>query len=61
MIENFEKAEDLFVAGSQDFEAGRFEDAEGKFQSSLALLPGRVSTLTNLAATRIKLSPPEEL
>jgi predicted TPR repeat methyltransferase len=60
MIENFEKAKDLFVEGVRDFEVGRFEDAEGKFQSSLALLPGRVSTLTNLAATLIKLSRPHE-
>lgn len=60
MIEKFEKAKNLFVEGVLDFEAGRFDAAEKKFQSSLAWLPGRVSTLTNLAATRIKLSRPEE-
>ena len=60
MIENFEKAKNLFVEGVRDFEAGRFADAAEKFQSSLALLPGRVSTLTNLAATQIELSRPEE-
>jgi predicted TPR repeat methyltransferase len=60
MNEDFEKAKNLFVEGVRDFEAARFEDAEKKFQSSLALLPGRVSTLTNLAATRIRLSRPAE-
>jgi predicted TPR repeat methyltransferase len=60
MNESFEKAKNLFVEGVSDFEAGRFEDAEAKFRSSLALVPGRVSTLTNLAAVRIKLSRPAE-
>ena len=60
MSEAFDQAGDFFVGGIEDFEAGRFEDAEKKFQTSLALLPGRVSTLTNLAATWIKLSRPEE-
>lgn len=47
MIENFEKAKDLFVEGVRDFEVGRFEDAEGKFQSSLAVqeLTGRRNLL----------------
>jgi len=60
MSEHFEKAKELFVEGIQCFEAGRFAEAEQKFQASLALVPGRASTLTNLAVTRIKLSRPEE-
>ena len=56
MNENFEAARTLFVEGVNDFEAGRLDAAEAKFQASLALLPGRVSTLTNLAATQIKLA-----
>ena len=59
MNENFQKARELFFQGVADFEAGRFEAARGKFESSLALVPGRGSTLTNLAATHIKLSRPE--
>ncbi len=57
--ENFEQARALFVQGVEDFEAGRFDAAEGKFQASLVLVPGRVSTLTNLAATLIKLARSE--
>lgn len=57
---SFEKARNLFVEGVQDFEAGCFEAALGKFQSSLVLLPGRVSTLNNLAATLTRLSRPDE-
>ena len=59
MNENFQKAKDLFVQGITDFEAGRLDAAEAKFQSSLLLVPGRVSTLTNLAATLVKLGRPE--
>ena len=59
MNENFQNARDLFVQGIEDSEAGRLVAAEAKFQSSLLLLPGRVSTLTNLAATLIKLGRPE--
>lgn len=50
----------LFVEGLGCHEAGRFEDAERCYLASLALLPGRVSTLVNLAATRIELSRPQE-
>lgn len=52
----FEEARQLFVDGLVCFETGRFEDAEQCFLASLRLLPGRVSTLVNLAATQIKLS-----
>jgi predicted TPR repeat methyltransferase len=60
MNESFESARRLFVEGVQDFEAGRFAGAEKKFRSSIALLPGRVSTLANLGATLIELSRPDE-
>ncbi|HSV53896.1 MAG TPA: tetratricopeptide repeat protein [Burkholderiaceae bacterium] len=57
---DFAKARDLFLAGVQDFEANRFAQAEGGFRASLALLPGRASTLTNLGATLVRLARPEE-
>lgn len=57
---DFARARDLFIAGVQQFEAGRFEAAEQHFRASLALLPGRASTLTNLGATLLKRAQPEE-
>ena len=59
MSENFETARDLFAQGVEDFEAGRFAAAESNFQRSLQLVPGRVSTLTNLAGAQIRLSQPQ--
>lgn len=59
MNNSFEQARNLFVQGIADFEAGRFGVAEQNFQASLVLLPGRVSTLTNLAAAQIILAQPE--
>jgi predicted TPR repeat methyltransferase len=52
---NFEQARDFFQRGIVHYEAGRFEQAERDFAASLALVPGRVSTLTNLGAARLKL------
>lgn len=60
MNRDFETAKKHFVDGVAAFEAGRFADAEREFLVSLALVPARVSTLANLAATRIKLSRPAE-
>ena len=60
VADNFESARALFVDGVQDFEAGRCAAADEKFAASLALLPGRVSTMNNLAATRIKLGRTSE-
>lgn len=51
----FERARAAFVEGLRHFEAGRYVDAERAYEASLALLPGRVSTLTNLAATKLRL------
>ncbi|MBT2323619.1 tetratricopeptide repeat protein [Variovorax paradoxus] len=56
----FEQAKRLFLEGLSAFEAGCFEVAEQHFLSSLALLPGRVATLINLAATQLKLSRPQD-
>ena len=56
MTDPFAQAKALFLDGLACFEAARFEDAEQRFQASLAQVPGRVSTLINLAATRLKLS-----
>lgn len=55
----FEEAKALFFAGLASLEAGRFEQAERDFLAALVLVPGRVSTLVNLAATRLALSKPE--
>lgn len=60
MDANFEQARAFFIQGVQDYEAGRFEAAERQFSASLALLPGRPSTLTNLSAARLKLGRFEE-
>jgi predicted TPR repeat methyltransferase len=60
MSGNFDQARALFLEGVQDYEAGRFAQAERKFSGSLALLPGRPSTLTNLGAARLKLGRIEE-
>ncbi len=55
MDSNMAQARDFFLAGVGHYEAGRLEDAERQFAASLALLPGRLSTLMNLGATRLKL------
>jgi predicted TPR repeat methyltransferase len=55
----FEQAKLQFKNGLACFEAGRFQEADRHFEASLALLPGRVSTLVNLAATRLKLDRPQ--
>ena len=58
--ETFERARAHFSAGNAAFETGRLADAEAHFLASLNALPGRPSTLVNLAATRLKLSRPAE-
>lgn len=57
---NFEQAKAFFLEGVRDCEAGRFDAAERRFAASLALLPGRPSTLTNLGAVRLKLGRAED-
>lgn len=56
----FEQAKDDFLAGLAHFEAGAFMHAEQRFRSSLAHVPGRVSTLVNLAATLLALDRPQD-
>lgn len=56
----FESARTLFLEGVRMYEAGRFADAEQRLQASLALLPGRASTLVNLGATRRALGRPAD-
>jgi predicted TPR repeat methyltransferase len=55
MADTFEQAKALFLRGLQYSEAGQYEDAEQQFEGSLALLPGRPSTLTNLGVARFRL------
>jgi predicted TPR repeat methyltransferase len=50
----FESAKQHFLDGLAAFEAGRWADAEHAFLASLERLPQRVSTLINLAATRLQ-------
>ena len=58
--ETFERARTQFVAGIEAFESGRLAEAEALFLASLEALPGRPSTLVNLAATRLNLGRPAE-
>lgn len=60
MSDPFEQARTQFLDGLAHFQAARFEAAKVCFEASLAVLPGRVSTLTNLGATHIKLGRPHE-
>ncbi|MEJ7687582.1 MAG: tetratricopeptide repeat protein [Variovorax sp.] len=58
--DSFGQAKQLFIDGLSAFEAGRFDAAEQLFKSSLTLLPGRISTLINIAATQLQLARPHE-
>jgi len=49
-----ERARALFFEGNECFAAGRFAEAEERFEASLALVPGRASTLANLGAARLR-------
>ena len=52
-MDNFEQAKQQFLEGIALLESGDCASAESLFKSSLELLPGRVSTLTNLSTTQI--------
>lgn len=56
----FAQARDAFLAGVAAYEAGRLAEAQQQFLASLALVPGRPSTLTNLGAVQVKLGRFEE-
>ena len=51
----FEAAKQYFVQGVGHFEVAEYAQAKLSFEASLALKPGRVSTLANLGATLVKL------
>lgn len=55
MSDAFERARQYFLDGLAHFQAQALPEAEHCFESALALMPGRPSTLTNLGATRVKL------
>ncbi len=55
MSDTFEQAKQHFIDGLAHFGAARLAEAEACFEASLALVPGRVSTLTNLGAARVRL------
>ena len=52
---NFDQARNFFLQGLDHYQGERFTEAERCFAASLALVPGRASTLTNLGAMRLKL------
>ena len=56
----FAQARDFFLQGVEHCKAGRYTDADRSFTASLALVPARPSTLTNLAVARMKLGRTEE-
>lgn len=58
--DRFEMAKQLFFEGLAHYEAGRMPDAENCFELALTYVPGRVSTLVNLASTRLKLGKPQQ-
>ena len=60
MSSTFEQARDFFLRGVGHYETGELAQAEREFAAALALVPGRVSTLTNLGAVRLKLGRAEE-
>ena len=51
----FERAKALFLEGVGHIESGDAAAAERCFESSLALIPGRASTLLNLGVARVQL------
>lgn len=54
-LASFEKARQLFLQGLELFAKSDNEAAVRCFEASLAELPGRPSTLVNLAAARLRL------
>lgn len=56
----FEQAKAEFLSGLACQQAGQLEEAVSHYQHSLRLLPGRASTLINLAATQLQLQRPRE-
>ncbi|MDH4392606.1 MAG: methyltransferase domain-containing protein [Aquabacterium sp.] len=55
----FDQAKAEFLAGLASHQAGDFAMAQAHYEASLRLLPGRPSTLINLAATQLRRGHPE--
>ncbi len=55
-----EQAKHLFMQGVAALESGHPAEAKECFMSSLELVPGRISTLVNLAAAHLDLGQPED-
>jgi len=58
--DRFERARALFFAALASQQAGDLDHAERQYRSSLELVPGRASTLINLAAVQLLLARPLE-
>lgn len=58
--ERFERARAAFVAGLKCHRAGAPAQAEAHYRESLDLVPGRASTLINLAAVELQLARPQD-
>ena len=59
-MDTVEQAKNFFLQGIGHYKAGRFAQARLQFEASLALVPGRASTLTNLGATLLRLGRLDE-
>ena len=59
-MDTLEQAKQFFLQGIRHYQAGNLEQARQQFEASLALAPGRPSTLTNLGAVRLRLGHFEE-
>ena len=60
MESDLEAAREFFLQGIAHFQNNELGLAEDRFQQSLARAPGRVSTLVNLGATRLRLRRPAD-
>ena len=58
--QRFEQARAAFLSGLDSQQAGHLTQAEAHYLQSLQCLPGRPSTLINLAATQLRLGKPRE-
>lgn len=58
--DRFEQAKAAFIEGLGAYQSADFPQAEKHYLRSLALLPGRASTLINLAATQLRLGQPQD-
>ena len=60
MDDRFEQAKAHFFAALARQQAGDFAQAERHYRASLGLVPGRASTLINLAAVQLRLARPRD-